>query len=175
MMLLDFFKRRKKQNRHEIEMHEAEKLFQQMVLEQKKQRRSLTEIRESNYPTYDLEYIKAFECKKKAYGVDAQEVEYDISMKQWRLRAQLDEEHYYYLSVFLDEQGSVQNFSLDVETAHDSHYEFQDEVAIRWRMYQPGDEHKYLHEIFSCYIKKFGGIALYQVLTPFILAEFRYD
>ena len=156
---MGFLRKRKKQSCDETGTCEAEKTFQQTVLDKQKL------IREGNYPMYDLEYIKKFEDKKRTFGVNAQNVEYDISMKQWRLSAQLDEKSYYYLSVFFDEEGTIQNYSLDEEAAHDSHYEFQNEKAVRWRVYQPGDEHKYLHEIFSCYIKKSGRRALHQTFS----------
>ena len=171
---MDFLRKRKKQSCGETGTCETEKIFQQTVLDKQKLYIQ-NEIRKGNYPMYDLEYIKKVEGQKRTFGVNAQNVGYDISMKQWRLRAQLDEKSYYYLSVFFDEEGTIQNYSLDEEAAHDSHDEFRNEKAVRWRLYQPGDEHKYLHEIFSCYIKKSGGMALHQALEPFILAEFHYD
>ena len=51
--------------------------------------------------------------------------------KKWRLIIQLDAERYYFLSVFIGEDGRLDKFSLDEEGAADSHYEFKEEREIR--------------------------------------------
>ena len=42
----------------------------------------------------------------------------------WRKRIPLDEQRYYFLSVFYDESGQWQKLSLDIEAASDKHYVF---------------------------------------------------
>ncbi|MBQ3089064.1 MAG: bifunctional (p)ppGpp synthetase/guanosine-3',5'-bis(diphosphate) 3'-pyrophosphohydrolase [Oscillospiraceae bacterium] len=49
---------------------------------------------------------------------------YDTSLGHWRKQIPLDLEGIYYLSVFYRAEGEIEKYSLDVERAEDSHYEF---------------------------------------------------
>ena len=52
-------------------------------------------------------------------------------MEKWRLRIQLDSKQLWFLSVFVRDDGRFEKYSLDKETANDSHYEFTNEQVIR--------------------------------------------
>ena len=86
---------------------------------------------------YTLKYLLSLEGKKRNYTVGDRWVWHDISMKQWRLTVQLEETRYWFLSVFIKEDGAFNKFSLDYEGASDSHYEFANEAAVRDILYQP--------------------------------------
>ena len=79
------------------------------------------------------------------------------------------------MSVFVGENGGLIEFSLDYEGAADSHYEFTDEKAIRDKLYRPGDEKLYFHEILVRYVKEYGGNALLNQIMPYVTAQFHYD
>lgn len=49
---------------------------------------------------------------------------YDVSLKHYRKRIPLDDQRKYFLSVFYKQDGTVEKYSLDVETASDTHIEF---------------------------------------------------
>ena len=80
---------------------------------------------------YTLKYLRSLEGKKRNYTVGDRWVWHDRSMNQWRLTVQLEETRYWFLSVFIKEDGTFNKFSLDYEGASDSHYEFTSEAAIR--------------------------------------------
>lgn len=84
-------------------------------------------------------------------------VYHDISLKKYRLTVQLEPDRWWFLSVFFHESGEFDMFSFDFEAADDSHYEFVDEEKVRRRIYKPGDEKLYLHEVFIRFIKEKGN------------------
>ncbi len=126
-------------------------------------------------PQYTLGYIMAREGHSEEGTPGACHVRHDQSMKKWHLQIQLDNEHLWYLSVFVRDDGSFEKYSLDKEAANDSHYEFVEEQAIRKNLYTSGDENKYLHEILIRYIQAYGGEILLGQITPFITAQFHFD
>ena len=95
--------------------------------------------------------------------------------KKWRLIIQLDAERYYFLSVFIGEDGRLDKFSLDEEGAADSHYEFKEEREIRKKLYVAGDEDKYLDEILIRYAAQYGPQCLKGLILPYVTAQFHYD
>ena len=90
------------------------------------------------------------------------------------MTVQLDQDREWFLSVFFMEDGKFDKFSLDEETASDSHYEFDDEAAIREMFYMQGDEKRYLDEIFVRCIAEYGGKKLTKLLTPYLTAQYHY-
>lgn len=91
------------------------------------------------------------------------------------MRVQLDTQCLWFLSVFIRDDGSLEKYSLDQETASDSHYEFVEEQKIRNRLYIPRDENKYFHEILIRYINEHSGNALLNQIEPYVTAQFHYD
>ncbi|MCM1307545.1 MAG: hypothetical protein NC223_02990 [Butyrivibrio sp.] len=106
---------------------------------------------------------------------EAAQCTYDISLKKWRMKIQLDKARVWFLSVFIKEDNTFSGFSLDEESASDSHYEFKDEAQIRKSLFKEGDEEKYLHEVFIAFVKKQGIKKLFETLQPYITARYHYD
>ena len=126
-------------------------------------------------PQYTLEYIimaKKEHPDKKYSG--AYHISHDKSMEKWRLRIRLDSKQLWFLSVFVCDDGRFEKYSLDKETANDSHYEFTNEQAIRKNIYAPGDEKKYFHEILARYVQANGGEALLSQIMPYVTAQFHF-
>ena len=95
-------------------------------------------------------------------------------MEKWRLRIQLDSKRQWFLSVFVRDDGRFEKYSLDKETANDSHYVFTNEQVIRKNIYAPGDENKYFHEILARYVQANGGEALLSQIMPYVTAQFHF-
>lgn len=125
-------------------------------------------------PRYTLDYIMAREGFPKERVPGAFHARYDQSMGKWHLRIQLDNEHLWYLSVFIRDDGSFEKYSLDKEAANDSHYEFVEEQKIRKSIYSVGDENKYFHEILIPYVYAFGGEALLNKIMPYVTEQFHF-
>ena len=124
---------------------------------------------------YTADYLLSLNILSAEQGPGARKLRFDESLHQWRLTVQLDEERLWFLSVFVGEDGGLKNFSLDYEGAADSHYEFTAEKAIRDKLYRPGDEKLYFHEILVRYVKEYGGNALLNQIMPQVTAQFHYD
>ena len=122
------------------------------------------------YPEYTLDYILA--CDNEAMKAEGMSVWHDISEHQYRLTVRLEDTRYWYLSVFIGEDGSFKTFYLDHEAANDSHYGFTDEYTVRQRIYKEGDEKLYLHDVFRRYISENDGDALLHKIP--VTASFHY-
>lgn len=125
-------------------------------------------------PQYTLDYIMAREGFSKERVPGAFHARHDQFTKKWHLQIQLDNEHLWYLSVFVRDDGSFEKYSLDEASANDSHYEFVEEQKIRKSMYSVGDENKYFHEILIPYVQAFGGEALLNQIMPYVTEQFHF-
>lgn len=125
-------------------------------------------------PQYTLGYIMAREGHSEERAPGACRVRHDQSMKKWCLQIQLDNEHLWYLSVFVRDDGSFEKYSLDEEAANDSHYEFVEEQNIRKKLYATGDENKYFHEILIRYVQAHGGNKLLSQIMPYVTEQFHF-
>lgn len=132
-------------------------------------------LKHKNYKTYTLEYLMQQSQNIHTYKPGSSTVFHDISLKKWRITIQLDEERVWFLSVFINEDNTLDRFSLDEELASDSHYEFLAEAEIRKRLFQKGDEKKFLHEIMIEFVKNQSGNKLLGVLRPYITAQYHLD
>lgn len=110
------------------------------------------------YPKYTLDYIR--KCDNEEMKEKGMELWHDVILEQQRLTVCLENSRYWFLSVFIKDDGSSVKFSLDYEDAHDSHYEFTDEDTVRRRIYKDGDEKLYLHDVFRRYIAETDGNTL---------------
>ena len=129
----------------------------------------------SQQPKYTIEYImEAKSISDNGFPGDCS-VKYDQFMKKWHMRIRLDSKRLWFLSVFIGADGSLENYSLDQESANDSHYEFVEEQKIRDSLYVPGDENKYFHEILIRYINEHDGEELLNLIKPYITAQFHYN
>ena len=128
----------------------------------------------NDFKKYTLEYIQSFKGIQREPRVGGRSAWHDVILKKWRLTVQLEETRYWFLSVFINDDGSFDKFSLDEEAASDSHYEFGNEAAVRARLYQPGDEELLLDEILARYVARNGGRALLGVIWPSVTAQFHF-
>ena len=125
-------------------------------------------------PQYTLEYIMAKEEHPDKKYSGTYHISHDKSMGKWRLRIRLDSKQLWFLSVFVRDDGRFEKYSLDKETANDSHYVFTNEQVIRKNIYAPGDENKYFHEILARYVQANGGEALLSQIMPYVTAQFHF-
>lgn len=124
---------------------------------------------------YSLDYIQGYEGAPRENRPGARTAHHDKVLGKWRLTIQLDSARVWFLSVFVNDDGTFDKFCLDYEMASDSHYEFRNEAGLRKSIYCPGDEKKYLAEVLIRYVQTYGGGALLSKLYPFITAQFHYD
>ena len=124
---------------------------------------------------YTPGYLLSRNIRPAEQGPGARMLLFKESLHQWRLTVQLDQERLWFLSVFVGEDGGLKKFSLDYEGAADSHYEFTAEKAIRDKLYFPGDEKLYFHDILVRYVKEYGGNALLNQIMPHVTAQYHYD
>ena len=125
-------------------------------------------------PQYTLEYIMAKEEHPDKKYSGTYHISHDKSMGKWRLRIRLDSKQLWFLSVFVRDDGRFEKYSLDKETANDSHHVFTNEQVIRKNIYAPGDENKYFHEILARYVQANGGEALLSQIMPYVTAQFHF-
>lgn len=93
-----------------------------------------------------------------------------MNLRRWKACIPLNIDEKLYLSVFLNHDGSLNKYSLDINKEYDSHYEFYDEKRIRKLIYVKEDENKYLHEILTRYVYK----DLLNILKPYIIHEYHF-
>lgn len=134
----------------------------------------MSESCSNNYKQYTLDYILSVKDKPSGQGTESQDVSFDDFLHHWRLSIPLDNERLWFLSVFVDENGSTIKYSLDEEASDDSHYEFEAESDIRETLYLSGDEDRYFHEILTRYVKANGGEALLNLIMPYVTAQHHY-
>lgn len=125
-------------------------------------------------PRYTLEYIRTWEGIRNGRTPGAHDIWHDIVMGKWRLRIRLDEEGLWFLSVFVRDDGRLEKYSLDLEEANDSHYQFVEEEEIRKKLYVAGDETKYFHEILIRHVRRYGGYALRHLIMPYVTEQFHF-
>lgn len=111
-----------------------------------------------SYPKYSLDYIR--NCDTEEMKAKGMELYHDAILNHQRLIVSLDNSRLWFLSVFIKDDGSSVEFSLDYEAADDSHYMFNDEDTVRRRIYKDGDEKLYLHDVFRRYIAETDGRTL---------------
>lgn len=140
-----------------------------------KEKQTNTLVTHENYKTYTLEYLMQQSQNISVHKPGSSKIFHDTSMGNWRMTIQLDEERIWFLSVFVNEDNTLNKFSLDKELASDSHYEFKDEAEIRKKLYQKGDEEKFLHEILISFVKNESGDKLLTLLRPYITAQYHFD
>ena len=111
-----------------------------------------------SYPKYSLDYIR--NCDNEEMEAKGMQLFHDSILGHQRLIVCLENSRYWFLSVFIKDDGSSVKFSLDYEAADDSHYMFTDEDTVRRRIYKDGDEKLYLHDVFRRYIAETDGRTL---------------
>ena len=117
---------------------------------------------------YLADLVREFGAEDFDRGVGADRVFWDSSQKTFRRTYQLEETRTYFLSSFMNEEGTITKYSLDVETAEDSHYEILPEKMDQLtQILQKKMNQKYLRNpAVSCayYLQHHDGMDLLALL-----------
>lgn len=85
---------------------------------------------------------------------------------------QLDLNKIWFLTTYYDKNKKVRMYSLDKETADDSHYEFRDAESIRAVLKDTSD--RTFEECIRKYTLENGGEKTLSLIYPYIVAQFHY-
>ena len=117
---------------------------------------------------YLADLVREFGAEDFDRGVGADRVFWDSSQKTFRRTYQLEETRTFFLSSFMNEEGTITKYSLDVETAEDSHYEILPEKMDQLtQILQKKMNQKYLQNpAVSCayYLQHHDGMDLLALL-----------
>ena len=120
---------------------------------------------------YLADLVREFGAEDFDRGVGADRVFWDTSQKTFRRTYQLEETRTYFLSSFMNEEGTITKYSLDVETAEDSHYEILPEkMAQLMQILQKKMNQKYLRNpAVSCayFLQHHDGMDLLALLKEY--------
>ena len=120
---------------------------------------------------YLADLVREFGAEDFDRGVGADRVLWDTSQKTFRRTYQLEETRTYFLSSFMNEEGTITKYSLDVETAEDSHYEILPEKMDQLtQILQKKMNQKYLRNpAVSCayYLQHHDGMDLLALLKEY--------
>ncbi|MGN1421692.1 MAG: hypothetical protein ACI4XC_09270 [Eubacterium sp.] len=118
----------------------------------------------------------------RSSGVDSAEYIEDISLNQINMQIQLDKSRLYFLSVYVNaSNGMIKHFSFDIESASDTHYEFDlngAELLINRMISVSDDEyasHKSISELMINYMNSFGESSLINLIRGVATAVFHFD
>ena len=129
-----------------------------------------------NYRVHTIEEAQSLPTEQPKRSLGRKWVYYDRSLGKTRMYIQLDEDAYWFLSIFfISDSGRFDKYSLDYEAACDSHYEFKDEMAVRRALGAENLSAQYLDEIMTQYIQDHSGGRLEHAIMPYITAQFHYD
>lgn len=133
-------------------------------------------LQTSGYKTHTIDDARALEMSKER-SPGSKTVSYDQSMGRTRLTVQLDSKQDWFLIICFDSSsGALVKYILyEAAGMSESYYEFKNEAAIREKIYRPGDENRYIDELFIRYIAENSGFKLYEMMKPFFTAQFHYD
>ena len=120
---------------------------------------------------YLADLVREFGAEDFDRGVGADRVFWDSSQKTFRRTYQLEETRTFFLSSFMNEEGTITKYSLDVETAEDSHYEILPEkMAQLTQILQKKMNQKYLRNpAVSCayFLQHHDGMDLLALLKEY--------
>ena len=120
---------------------------------------------------YLADLVREFGAEDFDRSVGADRVLWDTSQKTFRRTYQLEETRTYFLSSFMNEEGTITKYSLDVETAEDSHYEILPEkMAQLTQILQKKMNQKYLRNpAVSCayFLQHHDGMDLLALLKEY--------
>ena len=125
--------------------------------------------------SYLTDLVREFGAKDFDQGVGADRIFWDTSRKTFRRTYQLEETRTYFLSSFMNEEGTITKYSLDVETAEDSHYEILPEkMAQLTQILQKEMNQKYpRNPAVSCayFLQHHDGMNLLELLKEYRLID----
>ena len=107
----------------------------------------------------------------KAPGLN-QSTRYESYPDGMRKITQLDLKRIWFLTTYYDKNKKVRMYSLDKETANDSHYEFTDADSIRAKIDDGSD--RTFEECIRKYTLENGGEKTLSLIYPYIVAQFHY-
>lgn len=115
-------------------------------------------------------------------GVGSAQYREDVSLNQINMQIQLNESRLYFLSVYVNaSNGMIKHFSFDIESASDTHYEFDlngAERLINRMISVSGDEfasHKSISKLMINYMNSFGESSLINLIRGVATAVFHFD
>lgn len=118
----------------------------------------------------------------RSSGVGFAQYREDLSLNQINMQIQLNESRLYFLSVYVNaSNGMIKHFSFDIESASDTHFEFDLNGAERLinRMISISiDEyanHKSISELMIDYMNSFGETSLINLIRDVATAVFHFD
>lgn len=101
---------------------------------------------------------------------------YDENLHKVFMTIRLDDSGTLSLIISFDTRtGKLVDYSLNYNSVMESYYDFINESIIRKNIYRPGDEEKYLDEIFIQYIKDRSEYDLVREVAPYTTRQFHYD
>lgn len=124
---------------------------------------------------YNLEYVK--HLSESIDNEQSREIElrFEKSMEQWVITFQLEPTRYWFLSVFVKDNGAVKDYSIDYEEANDSHYIYKNESDLRNLIHVENGDKLMLHELLIEYIAENGTAAFSNIVSRFAVEEYHYD
>lgn len=123
---------------------------------------------------YSIEVIKSFENLERKRVQGERFSRFDKSIDKWRLTVQLDKTGIWFLTAFVGFDGKLENYSLDRETADDSHYEFCDEYSIRKIVSLPEEAKGDFADLLIRYVNQYGEKSMFDVILPFVTKQYHY-
>ena len=133
-------------------------------------------IQSNNYKTHTIDEARELPEQTQGRFVGNKTVYYDKSLGRTRIIIQLDNNRLWFLQIFFDNTTeALLKYDLDYEGTYESHFEFKNEDAIRKKIYQPGDEEKYLEDLFIRFIEEHSGDELQALVKPYTTAQYYYD
>ena len=123
---------------------------------------------------YSMEVIKSYENVERKRVQGERFSRFDKSGDTWRLTVQLDKAGIWFLSAFIGSDGKLKKYSLDRETANDSHYEFCDEYSIRKIMALPEETESDFADVLIRYGNQYGEKSMLDVILPFVTKQYHF-
>ncbi|MBR4162517.1 MAG: ADP-ribosylglycohydrolase family protein [Solobacterium sp.] len=111
------------------------------------------------------------EAYAKASGTN-QSTKYESHPEGMRKITQLDLKRIWFLTTYYDKNKKVRKYSLDKETADDSHYEFTDAESIRAKINDGSN--RTFEECLRKYTLENSGEKTLSLIYPYIVAQFHY-
>ena len=129
-----------------------------------------------NYKVRTIQEALNLPENSRDYSAGTKSFRYDKSLNMVFMTIRLDDSGTLLLIISFDTRtGNLKEYSLNYNAEMESYYDFIDESIIRKNIYRPGDEDKYLDEIFIQFIKDRPAYDLVREVAPYTTKQFHYD
>lgn len=123
---------------------------------------------------YSIDLVKSYENIERKRVQGERFSRFHKSMDKWILTVQLDNAGIWFLSAFIELDGKLEKYSLDRETADDSHYEFCDEYSIRKIVSLPEESQSDFADILIRHLNQYGEKSLFDIIYPFVTKQYHF-